>query len=52
MKYLARFNLAWLAFDLAIAKAAPDRNHDHIAWLNDKISEWELLLWQKEWSLK
>ena len=43
MKYLARFILHWLAFDLARAMAAPVRNSQNIDWINSKIAEWELV---------
>lgn len=50
--WFIRMVLAWLEFDLARAKAAPVRNYANIEWINAKIAEWELILWQKEWLLK
>ncbi len=51
MRYLARFILAWLELDLAIANNAPVKNVPHIVWLKSKISEWEDVLFHAEYRL-
>lgn len=51
MKYLARFNLAWLSFDLRRALNAPVRNSANIEWIERRISEWELVLLRCEMKL-
>lgn len=48
MRYLARFNLAWLNLDRTIANSAPVRNTEHIQWIEQRISEWQLILLQCE----
>jgi len=43
MKWLAKFMLHWLNFDLVRALNAPVRNSRNIEWIESKISEWELI---------
>ena len=41
MKYIARFMLDWIRADIAIAKAAPVWNMDHIEALRREEARWE-----------
>ena len=50
-RWFFRFNLWSLRYDLKIARST-GRSPQNIAAIAGAISEWELLLWQKEWSLK
>lgn len=50
-RWFIRFILAWLNFDLVVARST-GRSPSNVAAIAGAINEWELLLWQKEWSLK
>jgi len=50
-RWFILMNIWFLNYDLAIARST-GRNPDNIASISGAINEWELMLWQKEWSVK